>query len=443
MGRYEMRQYLAEAKHWGFNRYGDWFDMLDCSDPFKKRLYQDYMLSTDMWKQKKQNFLSAQALGLRCDLIITPNHVYVDQCRPELMAEVRQDPLSTKGFGQCICPSKPAARAIILKNYENLFTDLAAVGVRLDSITCAPYDFGGCACKECQPYILTFVKLMREIHALAKHHHPGVENHMFGWQWSDEEHRLVTDWADREAPGWIKSVYVHIYYGATNIRSVQLPKGCQRRAFVHIGYADLAAPRDAYGVFGPVVAATRLQQTVKDLAGSGVTGVMAYSEGVCDDVNKALFAGLASGQFRTADEVLRAYAQRYFAADQQQAAQWAQWLAAWGRPFDVDPQQSAQQLAALKQASGGGWRQRQWELKLESVPAQQGHQRGETVDACPAGKPSISFGRSRNRFIAACGGWLFRRQAFTSCCPPMSWYDDWAKHVAAERPSVESLGDER
>ena len=64
MGRYEMRQYLAEAKHWGFNRYGDSFDVLDCSDPFKKRLYQDYMLSTDTWKYKKQNFLSGPGIRL-------------------------------------------------------------------------------------------------------------------------------------------------------------------------------------------------------------------------------------------------------------------------------------------------------------------------------------------------------------------------------------------
>ena len=54
MGEYEMRRYLAEAKHWGFNRYADWFDMEDCSDPFaEKRLI---LLSHAMWERKKQNF---------------------------------------------------------------------------------------------------------------------------------------------------------------------------------------------------------------------------------------------------------------------------------------------------------------------------------------------------------------------------------------------------
>ena len=82
MGEYEMRRLLAEAVFWGFNRYGDWFDMEDCSDPFKP----GDSLGHAMWHAKKTNFRSAQTMGLACDLIITPNHVYVDQCLPELRA---------------------------------------------------------------------------------------------------------------------------------------------------------------------------------------------------------------------------------------------------------------------------------------------------------------------------------------------------------------------
>ena len=54
MGEYEMRRYLAEAKRWGFNRYADWFDMEDCSDPFAEKGL--VLLSHAMWERKKQNF---------------------------------------------------------------------------------------------------------------------------------------------------------------------------------------------------------------------------------------------------------------------------------------------------------------------------------------------------------------------------------------------------
>ena len=81
MGQFEMRDTLQEAVHWGFNRYCDWFDMEDCCDPFaEKRLIQ---LAHIVWQHKKDNFRTAQSLGLACDLTITPNFVFVDQCRPE------------------------------------------------------------------------------------------------------------------------------------------------------------------------------------------------------------------------------------------------------------------------------------------------------------------------------------------------------------------------
>ena len=115
-----------------------------------------------------------------------------------------------------------------------------------------------------------------------------------------------------------------------------------------------------------MIAAERLPQTLDDLAKQGVTELMAYSEGVFDDVNKALYAGLASGKFRTADEVLRAYAKRYFGVDDETAGQWAAWLAAWGKPYDVDTAAARTQLdALLAKTPKGDWRRRQWELKLE------------------------------------------------------------------------------
>ncbi len=428
MGEYEMRQYLAEAKRWGFNRYGDWFDMEDCSDPFAEK--QLILLSHAMWERKKQNFRSAQALGLNCDLIITPNHVYVDQCRPQLLAKKDR-----KMFGQLICPSQPEAHALILKNYANLFADLAKAGVRLKAINACPYDFGGCACEKCRPWILTFAKLMREIHAIAQKYHPGVENHMIGWWWTAEEHRLLADWADREAPGWIKSISLHIPYASTTVSAVRLPQGCQRWAFVHIGYADQASPRDIYGHLGPVAAPVRLPQTVSHLAGCGVTGVMAYSEGLFDDLNKALLAGLGSGQFRAGDEVLRAYAQRYFGADERQAAHWAPWLTAWGRPFDIDPQQMAHQLTSLNQSSAAGWRQRQWELKLALF--RWNKIIGAETQWTPARLEAVDqFWQVQEQIYRGLWGVTLLRHVFARCYTPAPWYADWAKHVSAHAQSL-------
>jgi hypothetical protein len=426
MGQCEMRKYLEEVKHWGFNRYGDWFDMQDCSDPFADK--SGVTLGHAMWERKKQNFRSAQALGLACDLVICPNHVYVNQCRPELLAVK-----GTRIAGQLICPSHPEARAIILKNYENLFADLARAGVRLNSISTCPYDFGGCACNKCKPWILTCAKLSRDIHAIAQRHYPGVELNMIGWWWTPEEHQQLADWADREAPGLIKAIYLHLVYGATKTADVRLPKGCRRYTFVHIGYADQAKPVDIYGHFGPVIAPVRLPQTVRDISALGDGGFMAYSEGVSDDVNKALLAGLASGRFQTADEVLRAYAQRYFDADARQTAAWAQWLTPWGRPFDVDFQKSAQQLALLKK--NGQWREKQWELKLELFRLNKSI--GTAAEWTPARLEAVEqFFRVREQIQRGLWGLTLQRHVFATSYLPLPWYRSWAKYVGSKAASM-------
>jgi hypothetical protein len=433
LGPNQMRAVLAEAGFWGFNRYGDWFDMDDCKDPFASG--HTYGLGDALWESKKTNFGSAQTLGLLRDLLLTPNHVFVDQCLPEVLA--------VKGgrvFGQVICPSKPKARQLILKDYEDLFADLARSGVRLTHLNAAPYDFGGCRCKQCDPWILTFAQLSHEIYAIARKYHPQIKMDMIGWWWTAEEHRLLAEWVDQHAPGWVERMYLHLPYGATKIADVRLPKGCQPGAFVHISYAEQASPRDVYGHLGPIVAAQRLQQTVADLKAQGVTGIVAYSEGVFEDLNKAILAGLASGRYRTADEVLAAYARRYFGVDADTARLWDVWLKAWGKPFDVDLRQSAATLAMLlKKTPQGDWRLRQWELKQQLFAIHR--EIGPGNQWTPARLAAVErFWAVQEEIQRDLWGLAPLRHALSRRYTPLPWYASWAKFKATQ---VQVLGKEQ
>jgi len=424
LGDDEMREVLAEASRWGFNRYGDWFDMDDCKDPFAPG--HTYGLGDALWDCKKIHYGEAQALGLSRDFVLTPNHVYLDQCLPGLSAT--KDP---RIIGQVICPSLRQAREMILRDYENLFADLARSGVRLTSLSACPYDFGGCRCKRCDPWILTFARLTHEICRIAQRHHPQVKMTMIGWWWSAEEHRLFAQWVDKEAPGWIDIMYLHLPYGATKVADVPLPRGCKRGAFVHISYAEQAEPRDTYGHFGPVIAAERLQQTVADMKTQGVTGIMAYSEGVFEDVNKAILAGLASGQYGTANEVLEAYARRYFGVDRQTATLWAQWLRAWGKPFDVDPHKSAKTLATLlAKTPNGDWRRRQWELKQQLFAINQEIGRG--TQWTPERLAAVErFWSVQEQIHRGLWGLAPQRHIFGRQYTPIPWYASWAQYTAS------------
>jgi len=150
-GEREMRAVLQEAQKWGFNCYGDWFDTLDCTDPFAGD--PQYSLGNALRDAKKAHFRTAQSLGMKTDLVITPNHVFRDQLRPERLAK-----RDSRIIGQLICPSAAGCREIILENHRRMFAGLASAGVRLTSISAAPYDYGGCACEQCRPWIITRVR---------------------------------------------------------------------------------------------------------------------------------------------------------------------------------------------------------------------------------------------------------------------------------------------
>lgn len=357
MGPREMAAYLAEMKWMGFNRYSDWMTTTDICNPYTSDATWD--LAKEQLDRKRQAFRAAQDLGLGLNLIVTPNHVYLDQLRPEYAATKSQ-----RIFGQLVCPSHPEARKLILANFERWFSDLADAGLRFTAFTAFAYDYGGCDCPQCRPWILTFARLMKEIHAVAERHHPRIEPWFCSWWWTPEEHAQFNAWAAREAPGWLRGMTMHIEYGQTVPKEVAVPEGCRKLAFVHIGYGD-QRDREVYGRLGAVIAPQRLPQTLVHLRERGVEGFQAYSEGVLDDCNKTLLAGLGSGRFSSAEEALRAYAERYFAAAPQQAAEWSEWFVLWGDRHRVPLPAAAQQFASLAEGVPATWRLAHWQAKID------------------------------------------------------------------------------
>lgn len=364
MAPYEMKDVLEEARHWGFNAYGDWFDAADLKHPANNPR-NEYLTPQAIWDRKKTFYRIARDAGLQTSLILTPNHVFLDQIEPDLLAGMDSERI----IGQLLCPSKPQARQVILDNCRWMFRELAEAGLTLDSLAGCPYDYGGCSCDLCQPWIITFGHLYAQIADIAREFFPDVKLRLIGWFWTKGEHEVFKQWADAQHPGLFISCAVHILYGETQpAASIELPEGCEPGAFVHIGYGNLASPRDVYGTWGPVAAARRIEQTVHNLESTDATGFTAYSEGVFDDVNKALLAGLSSGAFPDRLSVLAAYAERHFAAGSEKYA-WANWLDGWGSPFEVDIRASRAEFDRLARSARPSWRLAQWEARVRLFEA--------------------------------------------------------------------------
>lgn len=374
MSAAEIREMCREAGHFGYTVYGDWFDTADLKNPLDNPR-NEHLLPQELWERKLRNFRIAQEEGLDTNLMVTSNHVYLNQLREDLLADTSGD---HRMFGQLLCPSIPEAREIILNNSRELFELLAASGVDLGNVHAFAYDYGGCSCEKCTPWIVTMAELFVEQLEIAREYFADVTPRLIGWWVTEEEHELLADWADENAPGLFKSCALHIQYGETRPAGhPRLPVGCEPHAFVHIGYNTTpTTPKDVYGIWGPVVAGGRLEATARDLADFGCTGFVTYDEGAFDDCNRAIWGALTSGHAGTAREVLIEYAARYFDAGENAEA-WAKWIAQWEEPWEVDLLEGRQELDALFTRLGDACLRRypricpelnvrlaQWECKL-------------------------------------------------------------------------------
>jgi hypothetical protein len=218
--------------------------------------------------------------------------------------------------------------------------------------------------------------------AIAREYFADVTPRLIGWWVTEEEHELLAEWADEHAPGLFASCALYIKYGETRPAGhPRLPEGCEPHAFVHVGYNTTPTiPKDVYGIWGPVVAPERLEGTHRDLATFGCTGYVTYDEGAFDDCNRAIWAALTSGHAESAREVLEEYARRYFDADDD-AAQWADWIARWQEPWEVDLRSAREEFERLagrlaegfvvseegRLSSRLNWRVAQWEGKLRLI----------------------------------------------------------------------------
>ena len=422
----EMAAYFGELKWWGFNRYGDWITTTDVCNPYTSDAFWD--LAKEQLDRKKKAFRAAQELGLKLNLIVTPNHVYLDQLRPHYAAKK-----GPRIQGQLICPSHDEAHKVIRENFEHWFGDFAASGIRLSAFTAFAYDYGGCGCEKCKPWILTFARLMKEIHAIAERHHPGIEPWFCSWWWTPEEHALINEWAAKDAPGWLKAMTLHIEYGQTKFKDVVVPAGCSKLAFIHDGYGDNKDVRDIYAKWGPVIAPARLPATLTGIAAQGADGFQVYSEGVFDDCNKALLAGLASGKFQEPAPVLQDYAQRYFGAAPDEAVRWAQWMMPWGDRTKVDLGTAREQWNELSRGAKPSWRLEHWrsKLELESLDRRIGRPPANDSKYWTPEKLALvdkfwAEQENLHRNIYKLGP---VRHVFTPKFQPPFWYDSWQRKV--------------
>ncbi len=301
----EMECYIEDLALWGFN-------VLSVTYPHWQYSSYDDPAARKMAEHLRRIMRVAKGVGMRVTIgdalnsgfTSTPNEM---RCTPV------PDPLGRHGnFGVNLCPGKPVATELMVKNWERLLDEFADPG--LDCVVYWPYDEGGCGCKDCWPWgAKGYLNLSRAVSAMVRRKCPHIKVIVSTWtfdtppcgEWDAISRALAEDksWAD-----FIQADAHEDFPRFPLERGV--PGNLPLLNFPEISMWG----QGPWGGYGANPLPARLQrlwnQTERRLSGG-----TPYSEGIYEDINKAICSQFYWDAERPALETVREYAAFEFSPD--------------------------------------------------------------------------------------------------------------------------------
>jgi hypothetical protein len=276
----------------------------------------------------------ARRYGLRIEVSVAPNRI--------AEVAVTEEMRGTHFQRSLVCPSNAAARAQILAEREALFRACP----RLDVLYQPSGDHAGCHCPRCRPWARTYLALAEEIATLLRRYHPDAEVWLSNQQLSVAENRLLLRYLDEDRPTWVQALHYgpsgdeaspylrpgevnwdwHTYpgFGTVNRYLAHLRAALPAR-YALVLYPDLTHYiQSQFGLEGADPAVVRFHgrdayfvraegyRRVFERVGPLISGSSGYTEGIYDDVQKALWAQWLWRPERSAAEALETYARWAF-----------------------------------------------------------------------------------------------------------------------------------
>jgi hypothetical protein len=215
--------------------------------------------------------------------------------------------------GHPICPSRAQGRAYILASMRELFERLRPVG--LDFLTLWPYDEGGCGCDECAPWGSNgYLQFARDLTELGREYLADFQTILSTWMFDTPPEG---EWAGltgvlREADdGWPDYVMADAHEDFPRYPLDHgVPGGRPLLNFPEISMWG-NWPWGGYGANPLPHRFQRLWDQVKHV----VSGGFPYSEGIYEDLNKAVVTQFYWDSSRSATETLQEYIAYEFGAE--------------------------------------------------------------------------------------------------------------------------------
>ena len=206
-----------------------------------------------------------------------------------------------------ICPSAKGGMEEILRQRREMLTAFA--DIPFDYFSLWPYDQGGCTCESCKPWGANgFLRIAPKINELLGEIMPNTKMLCSCWYF---ENFIDGEWEEfygrMKDPQFDFFAYMFGYFfGAESvpefIKCGNMPGKKQMLSFSEISMCG-AVP---WGGFGANPLPKYLEeQEINN--GWFYQGGLPYSEGIYEDINKALTLGFATGQYTSSKDILKDY----------------------------------------------------------------------------------------------------------------------------------------
>ena len=312
----DVESYIEDLALWGTNALVVWFDMhhyTGIDDP-AARVMIDRLHAL---------LTAANRVGIAAGLGCIANEAYANS--PEhLRADwtsghdgYHTDP--TGHYHVELCPNKPGAKELILQWADerlDAFSDLA-----LEYLWIWPYDQGGCTCPKCKPWGANgFLAMAEPIARRFKRRFPRGKAVLSSWYFdkftSGEWDGLSRAFA--APPGWVDCILAGAFGDVFPEYPLKhgVPGGVPMVSFPEISmyYGHVYEPGVPWGGFGANPFPSRLQ-SLWNQAGGSLSGGFPYSEGIYEDINKAVCTQLYWQPDKPAIETVREYIAFEFSPD--------------------------------------------------------------------------------------------------------------------------------
>lgn len=293
----EVRRYVEDLALWGVNT------VIAHVPTWNFQGFDDPRARTNITHLRRL-FGVAKGLGLQVGLVQCPNQGFAS-ASADLRAKPFPDPLGRRGtFGVNCCPSNPLGQSYLADLYTRLFGEFADPG--LNFLVLWPYDEGGCGCAECWPWgARGFPTLARQIVAIGRARFPAMKAVLSTWVYdtpaAGEWEGLTKSLAAQ--PKWLDFVLADSH---TDFPRYPLEQGVPGNLPL-VNFPEISMwGRSPWGGYGANPLPGRLErlwrQTDRKLAGG-----MPYSEGLYEDLNKAICYQLYWRKDRSPESIVREY----------------------------------------------------------------------------------------------------------------------------------------